>query len=189
MWLTASLSEHTVFQVVYPTHALFSSPAHGTVRGPPGEKGERGYPGPKGKACHPFPLKPMMPVTSCCPGSSTGTKGMVGTRLLLRSEPPCSEGGLTIFTSSLICSSLLWPIPITLVDNLFLSFLQVTRGRWAHQDARGTGDQKERKARKVRTSAIPGESWVRAWSVLWTPAHLVGNADTAWTGFLGCFME
>jgi len=38
--------------------SLFSSPAHGTVRGPPGEKGERGYPGPKGNACHPFPLKP-----------------------------------------------------------------------------------------------------------------------------------
>lgn len=67
-------------------------------------------------------------------------------------------------------------------------FLQVTLGQWAHQDAMGRGDQKERKARKVWTTAIPRGELGQGLECSLDTSPSVGNGDTAWVAFLGCFM-
>lgn len=65
--------------------------------------------------------------------------------------------------------------------NLAFSFLQVTPDRWARRDAMGKGDPRERKARKVGTSA-PRRAGL-GWRIPQTPAQLWGT-DTTCIGFL-----
>lgn len=89
---TASLNEHTVLlQVVY--HALCFLLQHTVLSGDHLVRKESGViPAPKVTLAILSLSSPIMPITSYCPGSGTVTKGMVGTSLPLKSEPPCSEG-------------------------------------------------------------------------------------------------
>jgi len=146
-----SASGLSPLRVVCPAHSSspsLPSPAHGTIQGPPGEKGERGYPGPKGKPCRPFPRNP------CSAGSSTASTecrhGAAPGHSLPTVEVAPSE------SQPKHCPSLVFLAGLSLFvgqsdsrTNLVFSFLQVTPDRWAHQDATGRGDQKERKERKV----------------------------------------
>jgi len=52
----------------------------------------------------------------------------------------------------------------------------------------GRGDQKERKARKVWTTAIPRGELGQGLECSLDTSPSVGNGDTAWVAFLGCFM-
>lgn len=160
MWLIPSLSGQWFLLLI---HSLLHFPPQHMVP-------SRGHPVKKGRGVI---VDPKVRIAILSPFSSVMTTEVTA---LLEATPSGSECG----TFRISAKTLSWfgaPSPGLSLSvghlcsraNLVFSFLQVTLGQWAHQDDKGTGDQKERRERKVGTRAIPRRAGFDCQGV--APAH------------------